>query len=389
MAQYASTGSAGTFALSSSMSSDPANNPAPGRFLMLDGLRGVAAISVVIGHLFANVADEMRPWLPGFILNNVYYGYLGVSVFFVISGFVIAMSIGANRVTPRYIGNFALRRAVRLDPPYWGAILILLALEWVKSRLFPSMPVHFPSPEQLFAHLFYLQDLLGYGGLSPVYWTLCLEFQFYLVYVISLGLIQQLSARTGSTTNTLALWFFTGLGIVSLCMKSGVLPTPLPGLFIVHWHMFYLGVFVYWVINGNTTLKQFLFYAVINLAFLTAYNSPATAAALVTSLFILYSHRAGKINRYLSSRFWQYLGMISYSLYLLHPDIGWRVISILKKIIGPDPGLPAAGMIFTAGLILSLVAADIFYRLVERPSNRLSKKLKKTGHPVEQASVSR
>ena len=51
-------------------------------------------------------------------------GFVGVDIFFVLSGFVIAYSVREARITPRFLGRFALRRSIRLDPPYWITIAI-------------------------------------------------------------------------------------------------------------------------------------------------------------------------------------------------------------------------------------------------------------------------
>ena len=124
------------------------------------------------------------------------HGGLGVQVFFVISGMVIAYSVGDARVTPSYLGRFALRRSLRLDPPYWSVILLFLAMRWAAAGVGHPMGPARP-PQQVWSNVFYLQHILGQDDLVVVFWTLCLEVQFYIVLVLLLGLVQRIPERVG------------------------------------------------------------------------------------------------------------------------------------------------------------------------------------------------
>ena len=103
------------------------------RFGFIDNLRGLAAIWVVLIHLVPWKSDAAQSvalgpicWLLAWPAE---YGRQGVTIFFVISGFVIARSLRRGRVTPRFFGNFVLRRSIRLDPPYWVSIALMLAVQ--------------------------------------------------------------------------------------------------------------------------------------------------------------------------------------------------------------------------------------------------------------------
>jgi peptidoglycan/LPS O-acetylase OafA/YrhL len=95
-----------------------ATSPIGGRFKFVDALRGIAAVSVVLFHLkegkhIPNLYALMPKWLQ----TLFDHGVLGVSIFFVLSGFVIAHSLYKQHVTLRLAGRFMLRRSIRLDPP--------------------------------------------------------------------------------------------------------------------------------------------------------------------------------------------------------------------------------------------------------------------------------
>ena len=168
--------------------------PPSGRFLALDGMRGIAALSVLIFHLFWNTANSewMREQLPDVI--DVLTGLLrsGVAIFFVISGFVIAHTTKDIRPSGA-AGRFALRRQIRLDPPYYVTILVILAIEFAQSRIAGLEGATYTFGDVLINAL-YLQDILGRPAILAVAWTLCLEVQFYLVVMV-VSIVASLATR--------------------------------------------------------------------------------------------------------------------------------------------------------------------------------------------------
>ena len=106
-------------------------------------------------------------------------------------------------MTPGYFGNYALRRSIRLDPPYWTTILFVLLLHAVLHlHLGFDSPLDVPTKlepalswELLASQLCYLQNILRYDNLSAGFWTLCIEVQFYILYVFGLGIAQRFPAR--------------------------------------------------------------------------------------------------------------------------------------------------------------------------------------------------
>ncbi len=106
------------------------------RYTTIDGLRGLAATAVMLHHFTGHRAfAPSASVLPSIANQALGVGNIGVPIFFVISGFVISNSIGLSRVDTYYILNFALRRSIRLDPPYWCTILLIVALDIVKSAV--------------------------------------------------------------------------------------------------------------------------------------------------------------------------------------------------------------------------------------------------------------
>jgi hypothetical protein len=87
------------------------------RFRTIGGLRGIVAFGVALFHFNSAIVRSASNWLPSWGETIPLNGFLGVEIFFVISGFVIAYSVWDGAYSFRYLGLFALRRSIRLDPP--------------------------------------------------------------------------------------------------------------------------------------------------------------------------------------------------------------------------------------------------------------------------------
>src|SRR5258706_8140579 len=201
------------------------------RFTFVDALRGIAALNVVLfhavgGHHIPALFAAMPAWLQA-ILEH---GDVGVAVFFVLSGFVIAHSLRPEGLTAADVGRFMLRRSIRLDPPYWAAIVTTMALSVLASAMVKDRTVDHFTTIQVAEHILYLQELLKIKEINPVFWTLCMEIQFYLVFAVLL--------LTRSRAILLTAFAF------SLIWPLGLSTAP-AGLFVGLWYGFLLGVGAY------------------------------------------------------------------------------------------------------------------------------------------------
>jgi peptidoglycan/LPS O-acetylase OafA/YrhL len=148
-------------------------------------------------------------------------GDIGIAVFFVLSGFVISHSVARSRVTFPFVGRFMLRRSLRLEPPYWLAIALVICFAHLSARVLPGKELTSFSAGQIAAHIFYLQEMLGYPHINIVFWTLCQEVQFYLVYVLLLALSRNDPAQPMQGRAT-ALTFAVA-ALISLLWPLGIL----------------------------------------------------------------------------------------------------------------------------------------------------------------------
>lgn len=305
------------------------------RLRFVDGLRGIAAGTVVLYHLVGRTDPE----LPS------RFGYLGVAVFFVLSGYVITMVVGDNKSSWKFLGHFALRRSLRLDPPYWASIATALVLMLIASRL--GVAKDLPSVNDVVLHMFYLQDLVGVEPISPIYWTLCYEIQFYIALIL-------LRWTPWPVVLTAAL------GVLSLFSHAGFVSMP-RGLFVPSWYCFALGALAYWTSIGRLKPLYFASATTVVVAFHDAWSITAgfTAAALFAA------HYFDKMQGWLSGAVWQFFGRISYSLYLFHPLVGWSAQSLALRYANQWVAL-------VIGLVVSVLSAWAAYHLVERPAIVLS-----------------
>lgn len=354
----------------------PASTPARTRRLTFpDALRGFAALWVVLFHIGAGgqVAAFQRAiptWLDTAIFTN---GHLGVPVFFVLSGFVIALSIGDDAVDARYVGRFALRRAIRLDLPYWAAIALAVAVLAAKRAPLPGSDVTPVTAGNVLAHMFYVQLFLGLPAINPVFWTLTYEIQFYLAFCILLGVAQ----RAGATPDTRRPQHLVFLVAAVVAILAPLVPgLAVRGLALVNWHGFLLGAFVAWSLSGTIATPWFVAFAACLLGTWSRTGDSFTPVCVVTAIVLLLVGRAGHLGDWCAAAPLQWLGRISYSLYLLHVPVSGVAFRVVSHVTGAGAGGEAAAGLLV--LAINLVAAWLFWRAIERPSTAFARRLRKT-----------
>jgi peptidoglycan/LPS O-acetylase OafA/YrhL len=352
------------------------------RFEYVDGLRGLASVMVAVSHI-AHAAAIKHPGILGPHVEELAdLGRYGVQIFFVLSGFVIAHSVMSGAHSFSYFGRFVGRRFVRLDVPYWSVIVLEIGLLWLSGKVMAGYMRDLPSLPEILSHAVYLQGFFGYQHILPVFWTLCYEVQFYLVFVLALVLFEKLrgagistSATRKAAAITLALSFCG-----SLAIYLGRLPNPHQALFVDRWFQFAFGIITYlyyrrscgarWIVAASLAcvLGGVLFGA-------NAYRVTSVLLTAGTGLAILASWNFQWWNALLVGRTMQFLGRISYSLYLLHLCVGWRATVLVREMFGASYSTAHAYLAFAIGMAVSIAAAAIMYALIERPSIALARKI--------------
>jgi peptidoglycan/LPS O-acetylase OafA/YrhL len=346
-------------------------------FQFIDALRGIAALWVVFFH--ANSGQRLTQlinFVPNWVVTIVFkWGSLGVSIFFVLSGFVIAHSLREAKIDLAYWKNFNLRRFARLNPPYYVSILVALGIAFISSHAKGEVfaPGNAPlSLQRLLAHLFYLQDIFGLAHVNDVYWTLCLEVQFYVVFCTLLAVVHWLDSTWNFGSSRVAV--FVPAALLAALFPLGVFGDHgRPLMFLPLWYGFLLGVFAYWSWRDQLKPIFFYLYSAVLLTGGVIRGSEFTIACVICAIAILEVARANRM-MWLSWSWLQFLGKISYSLYLIHVPILSTVFFLESKLLPHNIG----GEIFylLSGVLVCIVCAAVMWQLVEKPSIKLSQKVK-------------
>lgn len=349
------------------------------RLVFLDGLRGLAAVAVVLFHWVLVIHDHPISTPQPLIFKLLaIYGRLGVEVFFVLSGFVISYSLQNSAITFGFAARFVLRRSIRLDPPYWCTIVFAVAVALTATHLFGAKHYAVPELGDVLPHLLYLQGILGHPHVVIVFWTLCIEVQFYLVFI---GLLAALHYGRKSATPPLQSKLFAALlcasALGSLLMSTS---TDLPVDFFECWFMFCLGALVCRAVQ----LKDYRLAAAatvcVGLASIVKEDLNAAVASLAAGLILAAAVLNG-LNRWLGNPVSQFFGRISYSLYLTHFLVLLPVIHFCYRLSPDSLAMSLVGNALALGA--TTLVAYLLYRFVERPSVLLASRLKSSPQRTE------
>ncbi len=325
------------------------------RIEIIEYLRGLAAISVMWYHFTgpAGLFEEygaLGAWLGG-------KGWLGVEVFFVISGFILPFSMHRAHYRLADFGTFVVKRIIRLDPPYLANILLVLFI-WYAAGLVPHFEgVSFSlEPVRILCHLGYLNAIVGFGWYNPVYWTLAIEFQYYLLLALSVPLLTHPQAALR--------WLFPLL----LALGGWVLPQR--NLVFFWLGLFALGMVTFQMRRGLIQHWQYaVSMAVIAALNVVTYGWTIAVVGLATAVTIAVV-RPPKV------AWLAFLGMISYSLYLVHLPIGVRFIRLGVRM---TDSLTGRFVVLGVSIAMTLWAAYLWYRCFERPAQRWSAAIRYKG----------
>lgn len=318
------------------------------RVVELDALRGLAALAVVFYHLTAAYQQQIGHVQPLPFLFQA--GNYGVHLFFIISGFVIFMTLERTRSAM----DFAVSRFSRLFPAYWAAICITALVVYSIG-----LPVQRLPPHQLLLNFSMLQQILGAEHLDGSYWTLEVELFFYaqMLFWFVAGLL-------GRIRWIIAAWLIMAVGYGLITQQQLHFSYTIREMLILrHIPFFALGILFYRMRSQPQERRLDGLMVLACLLAIGCANPPvfllvALACCAVFALFL------GGHVRWLASKPFAFLGAISYSLYLLHQAIGFAVMHEIELA-----GMPSVAAVFCA-LALVLGLATLLTWSIERPAMR-------------------
>lgn len=305
-------------------------------------LRGIAALLICIVHASIIINFHVNKFID-YILTS---GQQGVPIFFVISGFILPYSLHKKGYVLNNFFTFLLRRSVRIDPPYWCAIALLFIMR--------DVPLTLLHLKAIILHIFYLVPFVkGSAWYSGIFWTLSIEFQFYLL----LGLFFPILNKINTNLTVVYLLFLSSLFIF--------LRLDYRGIIVTNFYDFVIGYITFLGFINKITKKATIAIIILFSIFVMREVSYVTGVVpMLTSLFIIFFEK-NKLSACLA-----FTGEISYSLYLIHSPV---IALFAREVRG---FIVNKFLLFPLCLIISISVAYLFYRLIEKPSIAISKTLK-------------
>ncbi|MFK3981417.1 acyltransferase family protein [Micromonospora sp. NPDC050397] len=320
------------------------------RIAFLEGVRGIAAFLVVLQHLLATEYPAFEQWTQ----QNVDFGRVGVVAFFLVSGYVIPLSL-AGQTLP----TFAVRRFFRLYPVYWLALAVYAVIHADEIVGHVGAPV-------VGLNLLMLQGLIGAVSILPTAWTLSIELLFYAQSAV-------FKARRLLDASVYVGWAWLALYVL-LCVGERVtgkdLPTTLPLLLYIAGVGHALNLrdnagsraWMPLLAAGAVVVPAGAYVGVDGSGEWPPFTYSASFLVGLALFAAFYLGRSRGLGRPLI-----FLGAISYAVYLSHP--------IVADILHDVPGLDSRLALVAANLVVVVLVSWAAHRFFELPSIQLGKRL--------------
>lgn len=317
------------------------------RITELDALRGIAAVSVLLFHYTSLYRKEF-----GLDFSENWdwtYGHHGVQLFFVISGFVIFMSL--HHV--KSVSEFFFKRFIRLYPTYWACLLITI----IFCVVFDYQKVDL-SWEVIIFNISMFQSVFHVANIDGSYWSLLPELLFYIVMAVVYHL------KILSKIKIIAIIW------ILLMLLSTFRPSVLDVLLNLRFGMFFIAGIMFYRIRfekSNILEHLMILACLFSVYFVRKDVEYLLASAVIFIIFYLFIY--GKLS-FLNKKILLFLGYISYPLYLLHQNIGFILINKLKSFGVHE--VVAIGFAFAVMVVMAWFVVDY----IEKPILKVVKKIK-------------
>nr|WP_240143653.1 acyltransferase [Nitrosomonas sp. JL21] len=331
----------------------------------LDLLRFLAALAVVFHHYsLVGFAINSQTIAPYPIVSSIFkYGYLGVDLFFMISGFVILMTASSGGLR-----HFIISRLVRLYPAFWicctitfVAILIIGSTEYEATF------------SQYLANMTMLSGFMGIESIDNVYWSLFVELKFYalVAIVLLMGRIQQIE-----------LLFSFWLVVTMILLIFPVYPLTRFHFILLDGYSanFIAGAAFFLIWNRGMSWNRGLMIAAawgcaVYQSTIDAHEfemrikndlNPIVIAAIVSAFFWIMGMIACRKTGMVARANWVWLGAMTYPLYLLHQNLGFMIYNQTYAQTDPE-------ILFWSLIIGMMLLALLIHIAVERPTAKSMK----------------
>lgn len=317
----------------------------------VDFLRGVSALGVMVYH-FLHHTDAHGDLLSDGNLLKTAASVLPsvVFIFFSLSGFVIAMSMHRNQFQLKSIGGFLARRWVRIEIPYIASILVYIGISLIWAV--KSGDAFFIDPLRILHHITYTVPFTDYAWYNQIYWTLGLEFQFYILIALLFPLFRSEN-------------WMVRYGALLAFSLSGLILTD--NRIILHYApMFVLGIVAYFHWFSNMKKHPFAWVLMVGCVLQVGFVFDSAAAVYIALSMVIIQLPISKTNAITR------VGRMGYSLYLIHGAAGG---SLLYFLTSDGNASWYSYAILTLAILFSIGASYLFYRWVEFPSIKSAKRV--------------
>jgi peptidoglycan/LPS O-acetylase OafA/YrhL len=350
--------------------------PTSGRIEWLDGVRGCAALFVVLHHMWLAAwpfyPETHGPWWLGWLL----YGQLAVAVFIVVSGY--SLTVAPVRKGGQLAGGarrFFRRRAWRIIPPYWAALVISMALFllFLQPETGPGT-----AAKSFFVHAALLQNVVESVPPNGTFWSISIEWEIYFLFPLMLLMIGRIRVVA-----MVAVVYLVVIAAHLLAVNSELF-SKIDHLGIQFVALFALGVLAAWLAHRPTRLTTTPVLAVAAVLSLGGTGALAIAngsrwmtehwfwvdllfgVGVAACLLLASTTERRWANATLGSRPLVFLGLFSYSVYLIHAPL----LAMIDKFVIDPLGLAAGAhfaVLLAGALPVLLVACYGFFLVFERP----------------------
>jgi len=324
------------------------------RFKELDALRGVAVLIVALFHYSLAYDYHYHLKEPGKFY--LVYGNFAVYLFFVISGFVIFMTLDKTETGT----DFLISRFSRLYPAYWAAIFITV----IFLKLFPVPTLGKYTLSEIAINMTMFEAFFKVRFIDQVYWTLKIELTFYILMFLVF-----LTKYLRKINLICLIWL--GLSLIS-SLVNFPLKRFADAVFILQYAPFFIaGINFYNLIKNRSNyvnhviimLSFFVNISWLCQAFDPEYNySPIIATIIVFCIYIVFYLFVYDRLNILKNGILVFFGAISYSLYLIHNVIGYSIIYRLRMIINSE------WFYIPVTLLLTTIIAILLNVIIEKPA---------------------
>jgi peptidoglycan/LPS O-acetylase OafA/YrhL len=362
------------------------------RIKQLDGLRGLAVLFVVAFHYINNqisigLADQQSATtFQKILLKTTYFGWVGVDLFFVLSGFLIGSILLRNKKSINLFKTFYIRRFVRIIPIYY---LLLVVFFTCKQAIATPNVFMFDHGFSLTYYFLFIQNFamgfnntFGFPALVPT-WSLAVEEQFYLIIPLIVYFFKQKNLK-----------FF-----IAFCL----IVAPICRHLSANWYQQYtlllcridapaMGFLIAYLLQ-NEKIKIFLFKNLKSVKYLTVFlilvsvvlykysdvdvfNHSIISTIFGFTIFIIVHTESGFVFKFTTSKVLVFLGGISYFVYLYHLLILHVFHFIFLNHSAPQMKTVADCLLTISALFTTILFAMVSFRFLERPLIAWSHKFK-------------